>query len=736
MRIAVIAWSMGHNAMIRAWYLADILRARHDVELAGPLLAQFGTDIWPPVRGTGDVRLRAFDGHDLSCYVDEARRFAATIEADVVYVSKPRFPGALLGEMVASRCGAPLVLDIDDDEEALAGTDLMRCDTPELIAEADAVTVVSEPLQNRYGGTLVGQARDERLFDPSRYDRAGARAELGYGSGDVVILFLGTPRRHKGVLQAARAVREIGDPRLRLCIVGSVSEKRLREELSEFDPRVVQLVDYRPITEVPRLLTIGDLVCLAQDPMATVARYQIPMKLTEAMAMRLPVIATQTPALAPFIEQDLIAATGDAPLAQLIGEFCADPRAMHERASRAREYYLEHLTYRTVGEVLENVLSSLNGPAPRPRWPDSVSRAKERARCQRGGPPGHAEDDREATRELIRSLAADARTSVEAVLDRSSRCALLGYPNHSNPGDHAIWLGAKRLLSELDIETVYECDWKTYSREALSRAVDLQATILLTGGGNFGDLWPNTQGLRERVLADFAGAPTVQLPQSIEFESEENRERARVLLEQHGNVTLMVRDRDSLARARQWFDVPTWLVPDLAFAATPPDPGDSPVVDLLWVARTDKESRGFRPPADDHAESIEVGDWTAPAEHNKRFVAAAVSAAALDMRTLSDSWEQISRERLAMGCDFLRRGRVIVTDRLHVHVMALHLGAPAVVTDNSYGKVRGLYDTYTAPAPIARWASSGAEALEIARGWLTTEPGSLAPAGGRHRDRP
>ena len=427
----------------------------------------------------------------------------------------------------------------------------------------------------------------------------------------MVILFLGTPRRHKGVLQAARAVREIGDPRLRLCIVGSVSEKRLREELSEFDPRVVQLVDYRPITEVPRLLTIGDLVCLAQDPMATVARYQIPMKLTEAMAMRLPVIATQTPALAPFIEQDLIAAAGDAPLAQLIGEFCADPRAMHERASRAREYYLEHLTYRTVGEVLENVLSSLNGPAPMRRWPESVSRAKERARCQRGGPPGHAEDDREATRELIRSLAADARTSVEAVLDRSSRCALLGYPNHSNPGDHAIWLGAKRLLSELDIETVYECDWKTYSREALSRAVDLQATILLTGGGNFGDLWPNTQGLRERVLADFAGAPTVQLPQSIEFESEENRERARVLLEQHGNVTLMVRDRDSLARARRWFDVPTRLVPDLAFAATPPDPGNSPVVDLLWVARTDKESRGFPPPADDHAESIEVGDWTA-----------------------------------------------------------------------------------------------------------------------------
>jgi pyruvyl transferase EpsO len=315
-------------------------------------------------------------------------------------------------------------------------------------------------------------------------------------------------------------------------------------------------------------------------------------------------------------------------------------------------------------------------------------------------------------------------------------CALLGYPNHRNPGDHAIWLGAKRILRELKIEIKYECDWQTYSRESLARAVDAGATILFTGGGNFGDLWPNTQGLRERVLADFAGTRTVQLPQSIEFESDQSRERMRVLLERHGNVELMVRDSESLERARRWFAVPTRLVPDLAFALSRPKGADEPTVPILWVARRDKESLGFDPPPG--AADIELLDWmplrqeeaeqggphSSPSivellRRNTLLTRSAARGEQFDPAALAKLWERLSRERLALACSVLRRGRVIVTDRLHVHVMALHMGLPTVVSDNSYGKVRALYDTYTCSAPLARWASSPADALEIANELLS-----------------
>ena len=37
----------------------------------------------------------------------------------------------------------------------------------------------------------------------------------------------------------------------------------------------------------------------------------------------------------------------------------------------------------------------------------------------------------------------------------------------------------------------------------------------------------------------------------------------------------------------------------------------------------------------------------------------------------------------------LRRGKVVITDRLHAHVLCLLLGIPHVLLDNNYGKVRG-----------------------------------------------
>lgn len=740
MRIAVVAWSLGHNPASRGWYLADLLRRRHDVELIGPLSARWGSDVWPPIRGVSEVPIRAFDGHDVACYLGEAERFAASVEADALYVSKPRFPGALLGQLVSSRLGVPLVLDIDDEEETIADEqDWMRRAVPELIDEADAVTVVSEPLQRRYGGTLVGQARDERVFDPARYDRHAERARLGYGPDEIVILFAGTPRRHKGVLRVAQALAELGDPRLRQCVIGSIQDTQLRDQLSAVAPGRVQLVDYRPITEMPRLLVSGDLVCLAQDPEAPVARDQVPMKLTEALAMGVPVLATETPGLAPYIRDELIFAIGDVPLAQRIGELLADPGAVRERADRGREHFLTRLSYRAVGEVVDSVFAGLEGPRDRPRWMATMAVARGQPPCPLGGPGGHGKRDRERTAELIERLASEVDGALRDALGGAVRCALLGYPNHGNPGDHAIWLAAKRLLRRLEVEVTYVCDWRTYSRNALATAVESGAVILLTGGGNFGDLWPNTQGLRERVLADFRGVPTVQLPQSIQFNVAENRERTRWLLERHGNVTLMLRDSYSLERAQDWFDVPAQLVPDLAFAAPiPADDGAAPVSDIVWVARRDKESVGFEPPAD--AGDVLLCDWMPPPpagpgspsdyaaelpplliqalDRGASMTALAVDREDVYVRELSLVWDELSHQRLALACSVLNRGRIVVTDRLHAHLMALHLGLPSVVADNSYGKLSGTYDTYTEAAPIARWARTPDDALASARGWL------------------
>ena len=65
----------------------------------------------------------------------------------------------------------------------------------------------------------------------------------------------------------------------------------------------------------------------------------------------------------------------------------------------------------------------------------------------------------------------------------------------------------------------------------------------------------------------------------------------------------------------------------------------------------------------------------------------------------------------------LAAGHTVITDRLHGHILSLLLGIPHVVLDNSYGKVRAFYETWTRDAPIVRWAETAADAVRAVEQW-------------------
>ena len=327
-------------------------------------------------------------------------------------------------------------------------------------------------------------------------------------------------------------------------------------------------------------------------------------------------------------------------------------------------------------------------------------------------------------RELIGRLTAEIEEVFGRVIARGSRCAVLNYPNFANPGDAAIWLGQRAVLDHLGVSIIYECEWRTYSARALENALDDKTTILLNGGGNFGDLY--LPGVRERVLEEFRGHRVVQLPQSIHFQQRENLLRVKQLVERHGAFTLLVREQQSLQRAKSTFDVPVMLCPDGAFALGV-DTGLARLPDreLVWLARNDKEKMFTSPAPED---GLLVVDWTAddiPSEDTAR--AAAASNQALlhrmmknesvkdtDWRALSATFETLARDRVTRALSTLRRGRVIVTERMHGHILALLLGLPHIVLDNSYGKTKSLYDTWTSQSRTARFAGFAEQALTMA----------------------
>ncbi len=318
---------------------------------------------------------------------------------------------------------------------------------------------------------------------------------------------------------------------------------------------------------------------------------------------------------------------------------------------------------------------------------------------------------------LIAALRAAIHATLGPLLAGTSRVALIGFPANANVGDSAIWLGTLAYLRETGKTVCYMCAGDVYSRSALAARLG-RGVILLAGGGNLGDVWPLPQALREQVVQDFPRTPIIQLPQSIHFEHAEALERARAILDAHPALTVLVRDRRSWDLARTHFRAPSMLCPDMAFALGQLERSDPPLYPVLWLARSDRERvLGPAPPS-----SVRPIDWLdeapTPVLRAERWLRALLRSHPRAHRVLAGPLARVSAAaagaRLRRGCALLSRGRVVVTDRLHGHILSLLLGIPHVLLDNSYGKLRRFAETWTRDCPLVHFAADPVEAAAIA----------------------
>ncbi len=316
--------------------------------------------------------------------------------------------------------------------------------------------------------------------------------------------------------------------------------------------------------------------------------------------------------------------------------------------------------------------------------------------------------------DLILSLQRRIDEVLHPLVPADRPVALLDFPVYRNVGDSAIWLGAIASLRRRGIHTLrYACSFKTYSRRELARRIG-DGTILLSGGGNFGDLYPPHQRLREDVIAGFPAHRIIQLPQSISFRTREALERSRQVITAHPRLTLLMRDHRSLELAgREYAGVPSQLCPDTSLALGVLRPVRLPSDRIVWLSRTDSESLATTPrstPA-----GVERVDWigvprTALDDLGDR-VHRRIRSHPRVMRWLYGS---IARRRLHRGIHLLSGARCVITDRLHGHILCMQLGIRHFLLPSSTGKVRAFFETWTHPSPLVRWCDDESEALQLA----------------------
>ncbi|MFQ5827998.1 MAG: glycosyltransferase [Candidatus Methylomirabilia bacterium] len=365
MKISVLCFDLSDNAVARGDLLARLLAARYEVEVVGPC---FGPGVWGPVRG-GPVRYKHLRGSRYPRFLASIPSLLRLADGDLLYASKPRPTSYGLGLLKRASARRPLLLDIDDWEtgffyrsglggrlgrflnfsnpNGLPWTWLME----RLVVRTPFRTVASRFLETRFGGLLIPHVRDTDRWKAGAHDSEVARSRLGITT-EKVIMFLGTPREHKGLDDLVDAVRRLDRPDVVLAVVGSRPKSAMGRRLATLGPTVRSLGEI-PFSEIPSYLTLAHVVAVPQRRAPdTVA--QVPAKLFDAMALARPVVSTRVSMIPEILDGcGLVVEPGDVEaLREAIAFLLDHPSEAAALGARARSRAEEAYSYRAARAVI------------------------------------------------------------------------------------------------------------------------------------------------------------------------------------------------------------------------------------------------------------------------------------------------------------------------------------------------------------------------------------------------
>ena len=378
--MSIVGFDLSDNATGRVELLAQLLAPRYDVTVVGP---RFGPDVWAPAQRSA-IEYRAIPTGRYPSFIRTVPSLVDLLDGDVILASKPRPTSFGLALLARRRRRRPVILDIDDWElgffyragfwgrvgrglnlanpNGLTWTWLMeRC-----VGAADAVTVASRFLERRFGGALLPHVRDTDAWDPAKYDRQWARRELGVDA-ERVVMFLGTPRGHKGVDDLVEAVGGLGGG-LVLAFVG-VDPTSARARSWQALP-FVRLAGRIPFEDVPRYLVAADVVAIPQRATPDTIG-QVPAKLFDAMAAGRPIVSTTVSMIPEILDGcGVLVPPGDvralrAALQRLLGDRAAAEALGREARSRCETCYSFHTARATLFPLVERLLAGPRSPSPR-----------------------------------------------------------------------------------------------------------------------------------------------------------------------------------------------------------------------------------------------------------------------------------------------------------------------------------------------------------------------------------
>ena len=362
MKISVLCFDLSSNAFGRAWLLAQALSGVYDVEIIGT--SRKG-GIWAPMADS-EISVKEFIWDRYPNFYGIKKNILDAIDGDLILASKLMPTSFGIGLQKKYSSGKPLLVDIDDWELGFfyhsgfwgrVGR-FLNFSNPNglpyvwrmerLVGEADGVLVSNRFLQKKFKGVLLPHCRDTSVLDPQKFSPGKIKERIGL-AGKKVVMFLGTPRPHKGIDDLLIALKKVNIPELRLVIIGAENQQ---EFLKGVDPSVIDRVVVLPkisFQNLPEFLSAADIVAIPQRQTSDSVG-QMPAKLFDAMSMAKPIIATRVSDIPEVLEDCgyLVDPSEPSQLADCIQYILSHPAEAKTKGYAARErckqrYDMHHL---------------------------------------------------------------------------------------------------------------------------------------------------------------------------------------------------------------------------------------------------------------------------------------------------------------------------------------------------------------------------------------------------------
>ncbi len=154
--------------------------------------------------------------------------------------------------------------------------------------------------------------------------------------------------------------------------------------------------------------------------------------------------------------------------------------------------------------------------------------------------------------QVLLALKQQLKQIEEKIIDKND-VLYFDYPLHQNVGDLLIYAGTEQFFKDYQINIRLRRCLQAFNLEEVRKFVHPNTTILCHGGGNFGDLYPSIQKMREDLVQAFPNNRIILLPQTAHFSNEAAMKKSASIFSQHKDLHLFSRDTNTFEMMKAHF---------------------------------------------------------------------------------------------------------------------------------------------------------------------------------------